>query len=147
MAYLGIRPSEIGRMQPQDLGEVSVLVRTGKGGRVRVVPVAGPGATAAIAELKRLKAYGTPFSTSSLYKSWKLAQTNAGPPAGGAPFASVRPYDLRHSFGSAVYAASGDQYAVQQLLGHAQSRTTERYTLAAVSGRLKSVVHAAFGGE
>jgi site-specific recombinase XerD len=44
-----------------------------------------------------------------------------------------------------VYAASGDQYAVQQLLGHAQSRTTERYTLAAVSGRLKAVVDAAFG--
>jgi integrase/recombinase XerD len=147
MAYLGIRPSEIARMQASDLGEAAVLVRTGKGGRVRVVPVAGPGATAAIAELRRLGAYGTKFSTSSVYKSWKLAQANAGSPPAGGSTVPVRPYDLRHSFGSAVYAASGDQYAVQQLLGHAQSRTTERYTLAAVSGRLKSVVGAAFGKE
>jgi hypothetical protein len=31
MAYLGIRPSEIARMQPQDLGAAAVLVRTGRG--------------------------------------------------------------------------------------------------------------------
>jgi site-specific recombinase XerD len=107
--------------------------------------VAGPGAEAAVAALKRFNAFGKPFSTSSVYKSWKLAQTNAGRPPQGGSTVPVRPYDLRHSFGSAIYAASGDQYAVQQLLGHAQSRTTERYTLAAVSGRLKAVVEGTFG--
>ena len=94
-----------------------------------------------------MHAFGKKFSTSSLHKSWLLAQANAGSSPEGGSTVPVRPYDLRHSFGSAVYAASGDQYAVQQLLGHAQSRTTERYTLAAVSGRLKAVVAAAFGQE
>ena len=83
MAYFGIRPSEIARMQPQDLGADAVVVRTGKGGHFRVVPVAGAGAMEAIAELKRLKAFGKAFSTSSVYKSWKLAQAKTGSPLGG----------------------------------------------------------------
>ena len=52
----------------------------------------------------------------------------------------LRPYDLRHSFGTAVYAATGDLRATQRLLGHASRTTTDRYTLAAVPDRLKSAV-------
>jgi integrase len=52
----------------------------------------------------------------------------------------LRPYDLRHSFGSAVYAATGDLRAAQQLLGHASQRMTDRYTLSAVPERLQFAV-------
>jgi integrase/recombinase XerC len=52
----------------------------------------------------------------------------------------LRPYDLRHCFGTAVYTASADLRATQQLLGHASLSTTDRYTLAAVPERLKVAV-------
>jgi len=61
----------------------------------------------------------------------------------GSPVPSldgVRPYDLRHSFGTAVYRASGDIRATQELLGHSAPALTARYTLGAVDDRLKAAV-------
>ena len=57
----------------------------------------------------------------------------------------VRPYDLRHSYGTAMYRLTGDEHAVQQLLGHAKIEMTHRYTLGGVDARLRAAV-AAFDG-
>ena len=73
------------------------------------------------------------FSTSSAWMSFQRACAKLG-------LTGLRPYDLRHSFGTAVYAASGDLRATQQLLGHASRSTTDRYTLAAVPDRLRVAV-------
>jgi Site-specific recombinase XerD len=45
----------------------------------------------------------------------------------------LRPYDLRHSFGTRVFLTSGSLHAAGELLQHADKRTTKRYTLAAVN--------------
>ena len=50
----------------------------------------------------------------------------------------VRPYDLRHSYGTAMYRLTGDEHAVQQLLGHAKIEMTHRYTLGGVDARLRA---------
>ena len=41
----------------------------------------------------------------------------------------VRPYDLRHSYGTALYRVAGDTRLVKVVLGHSDTRMTERYTL------------------
>ena len=38
-------------------------------------------------------------------------------------------YDLRHSYGTALYSVAGDTRLVRDVLGHSDTRMTERYTL------------------
>ena len=75
------------------------------------------------------------FSASSVWKSFQRACAKLG-------LEDLRPYDLRHSFGSAVYAATGDPLATQQLMGHGSPQMTARYTLSAVPDRLTAAVGA-----
>lgn len=50
----------------------------------------------------------------------------------------VSSHDLRMTFGTAAYAGSKDLRAVQELLGHASSKTTETYTGVAVTAMRKA---------
>lgn len=52
----------------------------------------------------------------------------------------LRPYDLRHSYGTAVFAATGDIRSTQVLLGHSKAEMTHRYTLGAVDARVREAV-------
>ena len=56
----------------------------------------------------------------SFYYSWDAARTRAGLP-------DLRVHDLRHSFASFLVNAGRSLYEVQELLGHADIRTTSRY--------------------
>ena len=48
------------------------------------------------------------------------------------------PYDMRHSFATAVHRKTGGLKAVKELLGHSTLRMTERYMLAAVPERQRA---------
>ena len=61
---------------------------------------------------------GVPFR--SFYYSWDSARKRAGLP-------DLRVHDLRHSFASFLVNAGRSLYEVQELLGHADIRTTSRY--------------------
>lgn len=61
---------------------------------------------------------GKPFV--SIFYSWDTARTEAGLP-------ELRIHDLRHSFASFLVNAGRSLYEVQELLGHADIRTTSRY--------------------
>lgn len=61
---------------------------------------------------------GKPFS--NIFHSWNTARCQAG-------LADVRMHDLRHSFASFLINGGRTLYEVQQILGHSQSRTTQRY--------------------
>jgi len=49
---------------------------------------------------------------------------------------------LRHSFGTAIYEATGDIAAAQALLDHADPKQTRRYTMKAVANRMRSALNA-----
>lgn len=99
-----------------------------KSGKVRHVPLSS-GALKLLRELKE-KAdpaiehifanprTGLPFV--SIFYSWDTARTEAGLP-------ELRIHDLRHSFASFLVNAGRSLYEVQELLGHADIRTTSRY--------------------
>lgn len=59
-----------------------------------------------------------PFS--SFFVSWDAARKRAGKP-------ELRVHDLRHSFASFLVNAGRSLYEVQELLGHADIKTTSRY--------------------
>jgi len=56
----------------------------------------------------------------SFFYSWNSARIRAGLP-------DLRVHDLRHSFASFLVTAGRSLYEVQELLGHADIRTTSRY--------------------
>ncbi len=136
MAYTGLPPRTIMRLRPGDVrwdaGAVFIQGRRkGKGTKGQTIPLTSAGLEA-LRRFDELHCWG-PFSTSSVWMSFQRACAKLD-------LKGLRPYDLRHSFGTAVYAATGDLRATQQLLGHASRTTTDRYTLAAVPGRLKVAV-------
>ena len=56
----------------------------------------------------------------TVYWAWNTVRTNAG-------LADVRMHDLRHSFASFLVNAGRSLYELQNILGHAQLITTQRY--------------------
>jgi integrase len=145
MATTGLPGSSIGRIDPAyiDWDAPSVFVpgrRKGKGTRGRMMPLTVEGKSAFEA-MKRRGCWG-PFSKSSLWKAFRrgcdeaLKQNRLKP----ADVAGLRPYDLRHAFGTAVYRATGDIRSTQVLMGHSSPVLTHRYTLAAVEPRVAAAL-------
>jgi integrase/recombinase XerC len=114
-----------------DGGEVVV---TGKGGKMRRVPVGAPARAALSAWLAVrppardgsqalfLSERGTRVSPRVVQLRLKAHAQKAGSPV------HVHPHVLRHSFASHVLQSSGDLRAVQELLGHASITSTQIYT-------------------
>ena len=114
-----------------DNGEVVV---TGKGGKMRRVPVGAPARAALAAWLAVrppardgsgalfLSERGTRVSPRVVQMRLKVHAQKAGSPV------HVHPHVLRHSFASHVLQSSGDLRAVQELLGHASITSTQIYT-------------------
>ena len=108
------------RPEHRDRTMQTLVVYTGKGGRSRTIPLSAPAAEA-LADLEAAGAIG-PFSTSSVRRAFVRAAAQLG-------IHGVRPYDLRHSYGTALYRVAGDTRLVKDVLGHSDTRMTERYTL------------------
>lgn len=131
MAWTGIPPAQIKTIEPADIDIKgrSVYVRgraKGHGTKGRRVPLS-PEAVTAFKAFIRNDAFGS-FNRKDMWKTFRRACDKVDP----VKLAGVRPYDLRHSFGTQVYAASGDIRATQILMGHSKPEMTHRYTLGAV---------------
>jgi integrase/recombinase XerC len=124
---------------PQAAGWIDVADATahvlGKGSKRRSVPLGRPALEALQAwrearmTLARhdekalfVSRLGTRLTASQLRSRLKSLALQAGLPTG------VHPHMLRHSFASHLLQSSGDLRAVQELLGHADIRTTQVYT-------------------
>jgi integrase/recombinase XerC len=132
----GLRLAELIGLRLSELDLAEGLVRvTGKGAKVRVVPV-GAAARAALTDWLRrrpefatgsssavfLDARGAPLKPRAVQRRlalWARRQGLEQP---------VHPHMLRHSFATHLLESSGDLRAVQELLGHANISTTQVYT-------------------
>ncbi len=133
LIYTGARKREAldARWADIDWLQSSWRIPKTKSGKIRHVPLSA-GATAVLEKLRpwplvrRLDSdyifsnprTGLPFV--SIYYSWDTARKQAGVP-------ELRIHDLRHSFASFLVNAGRSLYEVQELLGHADIRTTSRY--------------------
>lgn len=108
---------------------------TGKGGKMRSVPVGGPALTAITAWLAvrpaLIKADPLPLFVSARGGRMSPRQVQLRIKAHaqrlGIP-ADVHPHVLRHSFASHMLQSSGDLRAVQEMLGHDSITSTQIYT-------------------
>lgn len=139
LAYTGLRLGELMRVRAEDLLEGDLLfVRTGKGGPSRTLPLLPP-AKEALVNLVQQKRLGA-FSRSSLRKALRAAQQRAMDQQVIESGRLLRPHDLRHSFGTAVYQASRDIRATQLVMGHSSLSLTTRYTLSAAPAAVQDAV-------
>ncbi|MBI1942163.1 MAG: tyrosine recombinase XerC [Betaproteobacteria bacterium] len=117
-----------------DLGQGEVTV-TGKGGKMRTVPV-GARAAQALRDWLQARALLAAPAERALFVGARGRRIAAGTVQArlrawarrrglGAP---VHPHMLRHSFASHVLQSSQDLRAVQEMLGHASISTTQVYT-------------------
>lgn len=147
MAFTGLPHAQIETLA---LADIDLTRRTliihgrkkGTGTPARAVPLGAEGVEA-LEEFIAAEAWGH-FSRGGLRKAFMEARRKeiAATPTTRAALESMRPYDLRHSFGTAVYAATGDIRATQVLMGHSRVEMTQRYTLGAVDARLTAAVAA-----
>lgn len=132
----GLRLSELvgldlGRL---DLGEGEVRV-TGKGRKERLVPVGRHArdalerwlvVRASLAGLGETAVFVGPRGRRLTPRAVQRVVARRARAQGLGP--AVHPHMLRHSFASHLLESSGDLRAVQELLGHADIRTTQVYT-------------------
>lgn len=140
LAYTGMRPGQLMALQPRDWDHREHVVTVpssgkGRGTKPYTIPLMGR-AREALKLFDTLDAWGR-FTWAPMNRMWQAAW-RAAKLQEPAPVV----YDLRHSFGSAIYRATGDIQAARKLLGHSSLRMTERYTLAAVGDQQVAAIAA-----
>lgn len=129
----GLRISEALAITRSDLEAASLRV-TGKGGKVRLVPLLGA-VRQAVEHYLDLCPFAAEPDT-ALFRGVKggvlsprLIQMRVAQLRGalGLP-PSATPHALRHSFATHLLSRGGDLRAIQELLGHASLSTTQIYT-------------------
>lgn len=129
----GLRIAEALALTKADL-ESDVLRVTGKGGKIRMVPLIAP-VRQAIDEYLKLSPFklwaedplfrgvrGGVLSPRLIQKRMEQLRSALGLPP------SATPHALRHSFATHLLGNGGDLRAIQELLGHASLSTTQIYT-------------------
>jgi integrase len=124
LLWTGMRPVELDRAEPDDLDLAHGLavVRTGKRGRTRVVPLT-PQAIAAWKEFIAEDAWHR-VPKAAPFNRWLKTAT-------GIPV--LRVYDLRHTYGTALARGLTRLDVIGALMGHSTLELTRVYTLAAVA--------------
>jgi integrase len=142
-AYAGLRRSEIASLNVADVAGDELRI-TGKGGKVRAVPIHPVLAR----ELE-------PFTAAARRSGYLFPGHDDGhldPIAVGRTLAAALPgswtaHKLRHRFATVAYAATHDIRAVQELLGHSKLETTQRYTAVSDDSLRRAVMAAGPTGD
>ena len=130
----GLRISEALSLRTKDIPLNNSIRITGKGGKVRMVPVLkiAQNAVNQYIDLCPFKLQGDdeifrgvrgkPLSPKIIQNKMKSVRHLLGLPA------SATPHALRHSFATHLLSNGGDLRTIQELLGHASLSTTQIYT-------------------
>ena len=127
-AYMGLRCQEIAGLRREDVLEVEGLLRVtkAKGGKERLVPL-HPDALKALRELPMPRVgwlfsrpRGGPYSACQMSQNFNAFLRRSG--------VEATAHQLRHWFGTNLYAQSHDIRMTQEMLGHANPATTAIYT-------------------
>jgi integrase/recombinase XerC len=132
----GLRLGELAALDVSDLdiADRSLVVRAGKGGKTRILPIGGKAVTAIntwLAQRKTLANGETAVFTSN--RGFRLSRRSIELRLElwckkKGIVEHVYPHKLRHSFASHLLESSQDLSAVQELLGHSSLSTTQIYT-------------------
>jgi len=137
----GLRVSELVGLNWRDIDEELglVTVRSGKGNKDRIVPIGEP-ALDALRNWRRAMPIaadpdapvitnlrGTRLTTRSVENIVRKRLDGAGVAR------TVSPHGLRHSFATHLLGAGADLRSIQEMLGHASLKTTQRYTHVSVN--------------
>ena len=146
MAYTGLPQAQIAQLTPADVDLKGKTVRVsprrkGKGAHGRTLPLSHQ-AVQAFQDFAAADCWGD-FSRSSMAKAFRNAVRNARATRKDIP-ASIRAYDLRHSFLTELYRRTGDIHAVSHLALHSTPAQTARYAQSAVKDRMAEAIRATF---
>lgn len=143
----GLRIAEALALTAADL-ETDTLRVTGKGGKVRMVPLIAP-VRQAIEAYRKLAPF-QPDRGEPLFRGVRggvlsprliqLRMQNLRSALGLPP--SATPHALRHSFATHLLGRGGDLRAIQELLGHASLSSTQIYTAVDTERLLESYASA-----
>jgi integrase len=133
LAYTGIRRAELRGLQPGDIdgNAERLIVRRGKGGKLRIVFVPQPVARAIskfATEHGALFIFpgrnGGPMSLRNINYIVTRVGKRAGIPTPNPRYVGVGPHLLRHSFARNWKRSGGSIESLQKMLGHASVKTT-----------------------
>lgn len=109
-----------------DLEKRIWTVQFNKSGKPRYIPLSD-GMLTLLSEIPRFEYCEWVFPNPAtlkpyvhFFRSWDTARKRAGLP-------DLRIHDLRHTFASFLINSKRSLYEVQRILGHAESKTTQRY--------------------
>lgn len=138
LAETGLRASEAIAVRTDEIDATWVVVRRGKGGRGRKVPVSRTLATATAIYLRQIRPALARADVSALLvnargRSWtrdtlRTAVSRAGQRAGISGI-RVSPHTFRHQFAHDVAFAGGSLIVLRDVLGHRSVSMVERYAV------------------
>ena len=143
----GLRVSELCGLRPEDLDlPAGAITVWGKGSKQRRVPITAPSAEALVAWLQRGRAAlvsdETPPDAVFLNaRGRRLSRRDVQRVIDRRAASPTHPHALRHTFATHLLDGGADLRVVQELLGHADLSTTQRYTHVSKE-RLRSVYEA-----
>ncbi len=120
----GLRVSEAMDAKKSDIEEGWIRVRSGKGDKERLVPIAMPALNALNDYL-----FKRPHTSDYLFinsRRGRLSRISAFHIT--KKYLNVSPHVLRHSFATSLILGGADLRVVQELLGHSSMLTTQIYT-------------------
>lgn len=131
MYAAGLRVSEVCQLDARDVSDDQIRVK-GKGGKERIVPVAAVAIEVLDDFLIRFRtegegalfisSRGARLSRISVWERVKYYAAKIGISK------SISPHTLRHSFATHLLENGADLRIIQELLGHSNIATTDRYT-------------------
>ena len=133
----GLRLAELAALNLADLDlrDQTVLVRSGKGGKSRMLPIGSKAASSLHSWLEKRRQLAVDCEVAVFLSDRGRRLSHRSIQARLAQWclkkgvsSHVHPHMLRHSFASHLLESSQDLRAVQELLGHSNISTTQIYT-------------------